>query len=114
MRKEHVLFGRAVSHLAGAMLAMETHRGGQLSPHAAALASALSHGRATVDPGVQVGAPAPVDGTEYFRKSEDGSDVQDQVTEQETPMCGYFLMNEHCNVRMKFVRMLLWFLLKRV
>ena len=30
-------------------------------------------------------APAPVDGTEYFRMSEDGSDVQEQVTEQETP-----------------------------
>ena len=30
-------------------------------------------------------APAPVDGTEYFRMSEDGSDVQEQVTEKETP-----------------------------
>ena len=39
--------GRAVSHLASAMLAIETHRGGQLSPPAA-LASALSRGRATV------------------------------------------------------------------
>ena len=77
--------GRAVSHLASAMLAIETHRGGQLSPLAAALASALSHGRATVDQGVQVGAPAEVDGTEYFGMSEDDSDVQDQVTEQETP-----------------------------
>ena len=76
---------RVVSHLASAMLAIETHRGGQLSPLAAALASAVSHGRATVDQGVQVGAPAPVDGTEYFRMSEDGSDVQEQVTEQETP-----------------------------
>ena len=77
--------GRAVSHLASAMLAIETHRGGQLSPIAAALASALSHGRATVDQGVQVGALAPVDGTEYFRMSDEGSDVQEQVTDQETP-----------------------------
>ena len=36
------------------MLAIETHRGGQLSPLAAALASALSRGRVTVDHGVQV------------------------------------------------------------
>ena len=71
-------------------MATETHRGGQLSPIAAALASALSHGSATVDEGVQVGALAPVDGTEYFRMSEDGSDVQEQVTEQETPdVCVY-------------------------
>ena len=38
-----------------------------------------------MDQGVQVGALAPVDGTDYFRISEDGSDVQEQVTEQETP-----------------------------
>ena len=77
--------GRVVSHLASVMLAIETHRSGQLSPIAAALASALSHGRATMDQGVQVGALAPVDGAEYFRMSEEGSDVQEQVAEQETP-----------------------------
>ena len=38
-----------------------------------------------MDQGVQVGAPAEVDGTECFRMSEDDSDVQEQVTEQETP-----------------------------
>ena len=75
--------GRAVSHVASTMTIV-THRGGQLSSLAAALASALSHGRATMDQGVQVGALAPVDGTEYFRMSEEGSDVQEQVTEMET------------------------------
>ena len=45
------------------MLAIETHRGGQLSPLAAALASALSRGRATVDQGLQVESGDGVEGS---------------------------------------------------
>ena len=36
-----------------------------------------SNGRAIVGQGGQVSAPAPVDGTEFFRMSDDGSDVQE-------------------------------------